>query len=104
MLPDAPEHMRLDPDEDVYYPGDTITCEADGNPELQTDGYQWISLNNTSDVTDGPVLAISDDMVDWRFIYRCQACNQYLDQLQCATLDKLFSVSGEFCQMLSLIC
>ncbi len=97
MLPDASENMRLDPDEDVYYSGGTITCEADGNPELRTDDYQWINLNDISDVTEGPVLTISDDMVDGRFTYRCQACNEYLDQRQCATLDKHFSVSGELC-------
>ncbi len=88
--------MQLHPDDGVYYPGNTITCHAGGNPELRTDNgdYQWINLN-TSAITCGSALIIADDMVDRSFAYRCRACNNYLGEPHCATLDTNFYVSGK---------
>ncbi len=87
--------MRLDPDDDVYHPGDTVTCEADGHPTLETDDYQWMNLDDASDITEGPVLTITADMVDRTVSYQCRACNEYLGELHCATLDVHFYVSGK---------
>ncbi len=89
--------MRLDPEKDVYYPGGTITCEADGNPALQTDDYQWINLNDPNDITEGPVLTITADMMDTcrTFSFRCRACNEYLGEARCTILDAHFYVSGK---------
>ncbi len=87
--------MRLVSNDDVYHPGDTIGCEGEGNPELQTGDYQWINLDDPSDITYDPVLTITDDMVDANFTYQCQACNDYLGQRHCATLVARFYVSGK---------
>ncbi len=57
-----------------------------------------MNLDDTSDITDGPVLTITDDMVDGSFTYQCQACNEYMGQNPCASLDKNFSVSGKSCR------
>ncbi len=87
--------MRLDPEEDVYYDGGTITCDADGNPALESHDFQWANLNDTSDITDGPVLTVTADMVDRSFSYWCQACNEYLGKTHCAISYAHFSVSGK---------
>ncbi len=95
MFTDSPENLKLDPDSDIYYAGNAITCQANGNPKLQTEDYTWINLNNQSDITDGPVLTITQEMEGGCFAYQCQACNEYLDERYCTTLNTYFSVSGE---------
>ncbi len=97
LLSDPPENMRLGPDNDTYNPGDTITCHADGNPELRMDNddYQWINIDDTNDVTKGPVLNITNNMARGNFTYQCQACNEYLGQRHCATIDTRFFVQGK---------
>ncbi len=73
----------------------TAPLQADGNPKLHNDDYQWINLDNQSEVTDGPVLTITQNMAGGCFTYRCEACNEYLDQRPCVTSDKHFYVSSE---------
>ena len=59
---------------EVFYPGDTVNCSADGYPNPD---YKWINLmDSASKVHNGPILAITKEMVrDTEYVYECSASN-----------------------------
>jgi len=69
----APRNLQITPRQPIYYPGDRIQCAAEGNP---TPSYQWTDLVSGT-VIQGPVLNITEDMVNGSLAFQCTASNQY---------------------------
>ena len=70
---DAPRNPQIVPRQSTYKPGDRIHCSAEGNP---APSYQWTDLVSET-VIQGPVLVISEDMVNDYHAFQCTATNQY---------------------------
>lgn len=70
---DATRNIQVKPNQTTYHPGDKIQCLAEGNP---VPSYQWTDLVSGT-VTQGAVLAISEDMVDKNHTFQCNATNTY---------------------------
>lgn len=76
VLKDGPMEVTISPHSEIYEPGNKLTCSSNGFPPSS---YEWQYLVNGSVVAEGPVLLITDDMVDNKInLFECTATNNVL--------------------------
>ena len=83
--------MNIDPIQDEYNPGDTITCAAEGNPEPT---LKWVDQNNDTVVESG-TLEINAAM-EGRQTYSCLAQNEVRGDTISAMVTITFNVTSKF--------
>jgi len=95
----APRNLQITPRRLTYQPGDRIQCSAEGNPEPS---YQWTDLVNGT-VIQGPLLVISEDMVNSSYVFQCTANNYYNGELHEIAYNITFFIQGANAVAYSLI-
>ncbi len=89
FLQGPPSGLSISPQQEVYHPGDTITCTAEGNPEPS---IEWTdAFNNT--VEDSATLMITSAMVGTQ-TFACRARNTIRGETYTAEATVTISVQG----------
>ena len=83
--------MDIDPIQEEYNPGDTITCVAKGNPEPT---LKWVDQNNAT-ITDSGMLEI-DAAMEGRQTYSCLAQNEVRGETILAMVTITFNGTSKF--------
>lgn len=79
--------------QEVYTPGDSILCRAEGNP---VPTLEWKN-EETEEVFPGATLSITAEMVGETQSFLCTASNLINGTLATDTISITFDVIGEYC-------
>ena len=90
--------MSLDPIQEEYNPGNTITCAAKGNP---TPSLRWVDQANNTIVDSGTLLI--EPAMEGRQTYSCLAQNEVRGSTISAMATITFNVTSKFLLMYILI-
>jgi len=85
--------MEIYPISGQYSIGDQLNCTADGMP-IPT--YTWHSLaGSTAKVVNGPILKVTQEMVNNKYTFQCQAINEVAGERQSSSKNITFTVMGK---------
>lgn len=97
VLEDGARNVTVRTSGNVFKPGDSLVCRADGNPEPT---YQWTELSGSTDnsmlIVHGSFLNVSSRMVrEELYTFQCTALN-VIDNKKCSAAVRIvFNVRGK---------
>ena len=112
-LPGPPENITFSPNMYEFHPLETITCTADGNPEIEH--YTWSDVTNTTDLKKNELLqegknaSVLEISEKWKWAgdltLRCTARNTIQGEEYFLSEDIVVTVTGklEDCKMLAIV-
>jgi len=93
LLTDAVTNVKIYPNSGQYSIGDQLNCTADGIP---TPNYKWQSLGvSTPKVVSGQILRVTEEMVNTKHTFQCQAFNVVAGERKSSSENITFSVTGK---------